>query len=213
MTKQTTNARYQRGRRRRRKPEAAESEILSAAENFLREFPLRDLTVDNLMDRTGLSRPSFYGYFRDRSQLIINLTERLGERNRAMADPWISGRESVSDLSGAIRDLAQFYVTEGHLLRALSDAAGSDRLVELSYRRLLDSLIEGIAEKIRTEVDSGTTPIKNYDPREIATALLLMSEGYLIEKLGRQPQAPPKVVANTLLTIWLRVLYGSEPSR
>ena len=78
---------------------------------------------------------------------------------------------------------------------------------------MLDSLIGAVAEKIRTEVDRGTTPIKNNDPREIATALLLMSEGYLIEKLVRQPQAPRKVVAQTLLTIWLRVLYGSEPSR
>ena len=55
----------------RRAPEAAESEILSAAENFLREFPVRDLTVDNLMARTGLSRASFYGYFR-RSKSIDN---------------------------------------------------------------------------------------------------------------------------------------------
>jgi hypothetical protein len=30
----------------------------------------------------------------------------------------------------------------------------------------------------------------------------------LIEKLGRQPQADPKSVADTLLAIWLRVLYG-----
>ena len=40
-----------------------------------------------------------------------------------------------------------------------------------------------------------------------------MNEGYLIDKLGRQPQAPPKVVANTLLTIWLRVLYCIERQR
>lgn len=205
-----TNAKVEKARRRRR-PEIGESEILSAAEKFLQEFPLRELTVDNLMERTGLSRSSFYGYFRDLSHLIIKLTERLGQRNRAMGDPWISGHESVSDLSTVVRDLAEFYRTEGHLLRALSEAASTDRLVEDSYRAMLDSLIDRTAEKIRTEMETATAPIKDRDPREIATALLLMNERYLIEKLGRQPQAEPRVVADTLLTIWLRVLYGIAP--
>ncbi len=35
-----------------------------------------------------------------------------------------------------------------------------------------------------------------------------MNERYLIENLGRQPQADPKVVADTLLAVWLRALYG-----
>ena len=176
----------------------------------MREFPVRNLTVDSLMARTGLARASFYGYFRDRSQLIIKLTERLGQRNRAIADPWISGRDSISDLRGVISDLVKFYETEGHLLRALSDAARSDRSIEASYRRMLDSLIGAVAGKIRTEMDRGATPIENSDIREIATALLLMNEGYLIEKLVHQPQSQRKVVAQTLLTIWLRVLYGIE---
>ena len=42
--------------------EVAEREIVNAAEAMLREKPFRDLTVDDLMRRTGLSRPSFYVY-------------------------------------------------------------------------------------------------------------------------------------------------------
>src|SRR5208283_542099 len=189
QTKQITNVSLGKVRRRRRRPEVGEAEILSAAENFLREFPLRELTVDNLMTRTGLARPSFYGYFRDRTQLIVKLTERLGQRNRAIANRWIEGRESIEDLRAVMRDLAEFYATEGHLLRALSDAARNDRLVEVSYRRMLDSLIEPVARKIRTEINGSGTPIEDGDPREMATALLHMNESYLIEKLGRQPQA------------------------
>ena len=183
LTRVTANTRLK--RRRRRKPEAAESEILSAAENFLREFPFRELTVENLMARTGLTRSSFYYHFRDQGHLIIKLTERLGQRNRALVGPWIAGHESVSDLCGVIRDLAEFYVSEGPLLRALSDAASSDDLVEVAYRQMLDSLIQATAQKIGAEMESGRTPITDLAPREIATALLLMNEAYLIEKLGR----------------------------
>jgi AcrR family transcriptional regulator len=203
-----TNTRLE--RRRRRRPNVAESEILTAAENFLRKFRFRELTVEKLMTRTGLTRSSFYYHFRDQGHLVIKLTERLGQRNRALAERWVAGHESVPDLCGVIRDLTDFYVSEGPLLRALSDAASNDHLVEVAYRQMLDSLIQATAEKIRVEMECGTTPIKDLAPREIATALLLMNEAYFIEKLGRQPQAKPTVVAHTLQTIWLRVLYDVE---
>ncbi len=102
--------------------------------------------------------------------------------------------------------LPSFTTSEGHLLRALSEAAGSDQTVELSYRRMLDSLIFAIARKVRTEMEAGLTTVT--DPLEIATALVLMNERYLVEKLGRRPQAKTKIVADTLTAIWLRVLYG-----
>ena len=60
-------------RRRRRSPEVAEREILAAAEELLRERPFRELTVDEVMRRTELSRPSFYVYFKDRHELVLRL--------------------------------------------------------------------------------------------------------------------------------------------
>src|ERR1700742_110059 len=76
------------GRRKRRSPEVAEQEILNAAEELLRQRPFRDLTVDELMRRTELSRPSFYVYFRDRHHLILRIVERLGGEQQDIADLW-----------------------------------------------------------------------------------------------------------------------------
>ncbi len=186
----------------------AESEILNAAENFLKELPFREMTIDDVMSRTGLSRPSFYEYFRDRNHLVIKLTERLGARNLAISEPWFRGSGSIEDLRRAMYEIVEFYVTQGHLLRALSDAASSDRQVEASYRQMLDSIIDGSTQRIRADAARGQIALNGADPRNIATALVLMNERYLIEKLGRQPQADPKVVADTLLAVWLRALYG-----
>jgi len=61
------------GRRRRRTPEVAEAEIVGAAEALLRERSFRELTVDEVMRRTDLSRPSFYVYFRDRHHLMLKV--------------------------------------------------------------------------------------------------------------------------------------------
>jgi len=79
------------GRRRRRTPEVAEAEIVAAAEALLRERPFRELTVDEVMRRTDLSRPSFYVYFRDRHHLVLRVVEHLGRELRTMSQRWYTG--------------------------------------------------------------------------------------------------------------------------
>src|ERR1700752_3325254 len=78
-------------RRRRRSPEVAEREIVDAAESLLRERPFRELTVDEVMRRTDLSRPSLYVYFRDRHHLVLRVVEHLGKELFTMADRWFKG--------------------------------------------------------------------------------------------------------------------------
>src|SRR3954453_6264175 len=85
-------------RRRRRSPAEAEREILAAAERFLRERPLRELTIDEVMAGTGLSRPAFYVYFRDRHDLILRLIGEIGSELFEMADKWLKG----GDLRGGV---------------------------------------------------------------------------------------------------------------
>src|SRR3954462_10050517 len=76
------------GRRLRRTPEAAEREIVEAAGTLLREKPFRELTVDDLMRRTGLSRPSFYVYFRDRHDLVLKVVEHIGGELFSVSERW-----------------------------------------------------------------------------------------------------------------------------
>jgi AcrR family transcriptional regulator len=78
-------------RRRRRTPEVAEQEIIAAAEALLRERPFRELTVDEVMRRTELSRPSFYVYFSDRHHLVLRVVEHIGGELFTMADRWFEG--------------------------------------------------------------------------------------------------------------------------
>ena len=204
--RKTTHTEPERTRRRRPKPDAAEAEILSAAEDFLRELPVWELTVDSLMARTGLARPSFYEYFRDRSYLIVKLTERLGAQNRAIADRWLAGHESHSDLRKSIRDLAELYASEGHLCGLCRMPLAATEYSKLAIGGYWIVLIAAIARKVRTEMEAAVATVT--DAREVATALVLMNERYLAVKLGRRPQVKTKIVAETLTAIWLRVLYG-----
>jgi AcrR family transcriptional regulator len=208
LIKKVNSPRTETNRRRRRKPEAAEAEILSAAESFLREHPFRDMTVDNVMARTGLSRPSFYEYFRDRSDLIVKLVDRLYERDRALSAMWFTDSDSAEGIRHTVRELVQSYVSHGPLLRALSDSTHVYENVEERYREGFRTTVGDIARRIREFVANGEMSIEGLDPPEIAAALVGMNERYLIEKFGRDSKADPRVVTDTLVAIWLRVLHG-----
>ena len=111
-------------RRRRRTPEVAEREIIAAAEALLRERPFRELTVDEVMRRTDLSRPSFYVYFRDRHHLVLRVVEYLGAELFEMSDRWMRGNGDGADLARqALQGIVGVYAEHGHVMRALASDA------------------------------------------------------------------------------------------
>jgi AcrR family transcriptional regulator len=199
---------FDKPRRRRRKPAAAETEILDAAEAFLKQLPFSEMTVDEVMSRTGLSRPSFYEYFRDRNHLLMKLIERLGDWTYACGDDWMApGGGTVEQLRISMQRLSELYSDRGHLLRALADAAASNREVGVMYRRFLSRFVDGTAARIRQGINDGKFLPCN--PEEVSTALVLLNERYMIESAERSPQPQVRQIAETLFTIWKRVLYPS----
>ena len=196
-------------RRRRRTPEVAEREIISAAESFLRERPFRELTVDEVMRRTDLSRPSFYVYFRDRHHLVLRVVEHLGAELFTMSDRWLKGTGEGPELARAALDgIVAVYVEHGPVMRALADAAVDDPGVERAYTALVQSFIDATARHIEEEVAAGR--VLKLSAHQTATALVWMMERYLTLSLGREPFTEARSVADTLATIWNRVLYGAR---
>ena len=197
------------GKRRRRRPEEAEGEILDAAERFLRKRPFRDLQVANLMDATGLRRSSFYHYFRDRHDVIVRLVEKLADELQPMNERWFRDDDDpITSLREGYRGVGEIWAKHGPLLRAIAEAAIHDRKVEKAQRELVDTIVRGTAKRIRTDVERGRTlPL---DADDTAHALILMSMQFLNDRLGRGGRRDWKPVVETLSKIWLRTLYG-EP--
>jgi TetR/AcrR family transcriptional regulator, ethionamide resistance regulator len=205
-----------RGPRRRRRPEEAERTILAAARAFLEERPFREMTVEGIMVRTGLSRPAFYAYFRDRYDLVTRLLEGVGGLIFALDWRWLSGGAEGSDarevLAGALRAGFETFVEYGPVLRAISDAAGYDARVEKVYRYgLIERLIVAVAGRIARDVEDGISP-DELDPEETARALVLMTERYLLDAFGRPERHPSgeeiEEIFVALEGIWIRTLYG-----
>jgi AcrR family transcriptional regulator len=204
--------------RRRRRPEEAERTILAAGRAFLEEHHFREMTVEGIMVRTGLSRPAFYAYFRDRYDLVTRLLEGVGGLLFALDWRWLSGEsggdEAKKVLVDALRAGSQTFLEYGPVLRAISDAAGYDARVEQVYRHgLIERLISAVAVRISRDVEAGVSP-SALDPEQTARALVLMTERYLLDAFGRPEQRASRrereAVFGTLEEIWIRTLYGQD---
>jgi len=194
-------------KRIRRTPEAAEAEILDAAEEILTEMPFRDLTVEHVMERTGMKRSNFYNYFSDRNDLVMGLVRRIEAENRAGTTGWIEAEsdDPVEAARAGLLSTVQVWRKHAHVLRAVNEAAAFDEAAQRFFRQgLVEQYIVDISTRLRRDRDAGTTSIE--DPDEVARALLLMNVNYLSEALNGG--ISDEVAARVLQRIWIATLYG-----
>jgi len=196
-------------RRIRRRPHDARREILDAAEVLLAERPFLELSVDDLMARTSMTRSSFYHYFRSLDEVAIALMRRVqGEMMEATA-PWLrvdyDGDPAVG-LEQGIRASAEVFARHGVVLSAIHEASFRYEAVQREWRDgVLEDWIGAVAAQLRAQRQRGLTRVE--DAEEIARALLLMNTAVLVERLGKQPPDQPEAVADTLAEIWIGALF------
>ncbi|HUJ67850.1 MAG TPA: helix-turn-helix domain-containing protein, partial [Acidimicrobiales bacterium] len=116
---------------RRRRNETRE-QILEAARRELRSKPFRELTVDDLMQGTGMSRTAFYRFFPDREAVLVDLLEEVWSALAAARDTDAAGG-SVPTAASMAR-LRELVAENRAVLKAIADAAPGDEDVENSYR-------------------------------------------------------------------------------
>ena len=195
--------------RRRRRPEEAEREILNAAAELLRERPSHEVTVKAVMERTTLSRKSFYVYFRDRHELIARLVAPLREEIDARAAEARAAHDDVRDWARAVfLDVARVYTRHGQLLRALRESSERDEDARRVWREFTDPPIKETAALIRAETKAGRG--RALDADRTARALITMNLGCFFEQLIGRPRTDPKPLVETLVEIWMRTIYGSS---
>jgi TetR/AcrR family transcriptional regulator, ethionamide resistance regulator len=194
-------------RRRRRRPEEAEREILAAAEELLRERPSHEVTVMAVMERTTLSRKSFYVYFRDRHELIARLVAPLRAELDARFEEARAAYENPRDRARAsFLEVARVYMEHGALLRALRESSGRDEEAQRVWREFTDPPTAEVAALIRAETKAGRS--QSLNPEATARALITMNLGCFFEQLIGKPSADPRPLVETLVEIWDRTIYG-----
>lgn len=196
-------------KRVRRTPESARAEILAAAESALHEVDYYALTVELLMERTGMTRSLFYHYFKSLEEVTIALFERVEHEVRGTVDAWLEGEDAPDYRANTVEHLTRMYEVwrrHANLMRAMEQAA--DRNKE-AYARWQQQVVESYVDKtetfIRRQITLGRSRVE--DPRGLARTLILMNLAVAKDQVGRAKPESPSRLGVTVGYMWNSAIY------
>ena len=180
--------------------------LLQTVEHLLADRNFRDLTVADVMTEAALPRTTFYRYFPDLDAILLLGVARVSEELGEAAALWLT---DVTDPVGSLRQsasgLIDVYVAHGRLLLAFAEAAASAPAVEMAWQAAIGGFIDLAAARIEELAAAGRTDLSH--PHEIATALIWMTERYLLETYGRGSGLPAATAIDVLDLVWRRTLF------
>jgi AcrR family transcriptional regulator len=194
----------------------AESAILAATEQLLRERPLNQLNVADIIDAAGISRTSFYAYFNSKTAVIAECLRGVMDQVTVAVEPLHSPSRG-DDVEAAVRLSLQQWVevckVHGALLRAVSEEWPHDEhLCELWFS-MMETMSAGTAKVIRGARRSGQAP-PGAESRALATCLMWGYERVLhIALVGDATGLPgPDAIVEPLTQMMVGGLYGRPPA-
>lgn len=195
--------------RHRVEREQARRRILDAAEHLLRERPYRELTVEDVMTGAGLSRTVFYRHFDDLPRLMLSLLDAVQTELEDAMKLTVEAPGDWEAFVDTLRGAVEVWRRHGPLMRAIVDAGSYDEEIDEAYRAVRDGWVELSAQLLARDVEEGR--LQPVNTVELARALTILNEAYLMETLGRvPPQASPEDVLETLLVVWTRTLLPAD---
>jgi len=197
------------GRSPRKKSERTRQAILDSALAFLWDHPFRDLNVAQLMTLAGSSRPAFYQYFADLHDLMRTLLDGMRDDIMAAAAPWLESEgDPVPLLQATLSRFVTVCYQRGPILRAVVDAASSDKDLEQAWTGFMQTFDDAVARRIEYDQAEGLIP--PFPARPVAVALNRLDASMVIEHFGQRPPGNPEAVTQALTRIWISTLYGRE---
>lgn len=186
--------------------------ILDAAEGFLANGRLRDMTVTRLMEPVPVSREAFYRHFASRYEVVGALLGRFTSEVEVGFDLWLLSSDPVRGIHAMFDAASHVYVRRAKILRAVVDAAPLDPGLEQVWRSFLGGFIEPAAQRIRADQELGVG-VSTVDAELAAAAIVHLVERLITQELaGPGPPAREEVV-DLLTAAAVGILYLSESSR
>jgi AcrR family transcriptional regulator len=187
---------------RRRNAQVRRSEargrIAAATERLLDERPYRELSVDAVMTEAGLSRTVFYRHYDGLPEVLLELFEAVA------AD--LAAELESGELREILEAAARAFATHGPLMRAVDQAASHDAVIEQASRAVSDAFTARMGEQLQEAMDEGR--VRRGDAHELARALNLMNQRYLLETVARDPGFDQGRAVRALLAVWEPVTGG-----
>ena len=189
-----------------------EQAILATAERLLETRPFAGISVDDLAKGAGLSRPTFYFYFKSKEAVVLSLLEPViaradaefdGAVQRLPADPrrvWRNGIKAFFTAFSSDRALA----------RAATEALATSSELRSVWSGFMQRWIDQTTAMITAERERGAAP-DTIPAADLATSLNQMNERTMTAALSAEaPAVDEDRVVDTLTHIWVSSIYGES---
>ncbi len=190
---------------RRRTREEVQAAVCEALVELLAERPFKDVTIDELARRAGLSRTAFYFYYPDKNEVLKEAAEAVAAEIYAEADRWWHGSGPPEQLvREALEGIAGVYRKHGDMFRAALEVTTYDSEFRAFYWALIRRFVDATAEHLRRERNAGRA--RDIDIEVVAESLVWMAErcAYAFFLTEGRPQSE---VIEPLTAIWVHALY------
>jgi AcrR family transcriptional regulator len=187
-----------------------EQAILATAERLLDEHPYANISVDDLAKGAGLSRPTFYFYFKSKEAVLLSLIEPVIATADAEIDDAI--QQLPADPRRAWRNgINAFYTafaSHPALSRAASDALTTSAEIRAMWNGFMQKWIDQTAAMITAERTRGAAP-ETVSAADLAISLNQMNERTMMAALAAEaPAIDEDRLVDTLTHIWVSSIYG-----
>lgn len=156
-----------------------------------------------IMQRTTLSRKSFYVYFHDRSAVISALIGELRADTDAALATWREASDPVAAGRVALRSAAATYREHGPVLRAVFWSSAEEQDLAAVRHGLIAPIVE-IAERTIAHAIPAMAP---QGARAMAEALVTMNVHCLLGLATDTSGTDLDALVDTISTIWERTIF------
>ncbi|OBG77001.1 TetR family transcriptional regulator [Mycobacterium sp. E1715] len=189
-----------------------EQAILATAARLLEVRSFADISVDDLAKGAGLSRPTFYFYFKSKEAVLLSLLEPViaradsefdGAVQRLPEDPRRVWRNGIKAFFTA-------FSTHRRLARAATEALATSSELRVVWLGFMQKWIDQTAAMIAAERVRGAAP-ETIPAVDLATSLNQMNERTMMAALSAEtPAVDEDRVVDTLTHIWVTSIYGES---
>ena len=190
-----------------------EAAILRSAEQLLDQTPLSRISIDDLASAAGISRPTFYFYFRSKDEVLLTLVDRLVQRTETAIQGLTVSPDAVRDSwSAALSVYFDTFRSQPGVVMACAEALFRSEPIRQVWAKATGLWIDRTAAAIESERARGAAP-DGMPARDLAVALNAMNERVIYNTLvGDQPALDPSRAVEVLVEVWIRAIYADSSS-
>lgn len=185
--------------------------LLAALDHHLLEGggALDSINIADISRRAGVTRSAFYFYFESKAVAVAALSEEMYDEAAAAAAHLAGDGTPAENIEAMIRTLFGAWEKHQHLFRAMLDARATSAAVKQMWESDRASFVEPVAAVIESERTAVRAPA-GADATSLASVLLELNDR-MLERLALGGDVDRETLVETVVSIWLRSIYGSTP--